>query len=239
MSRFHKGTQNLRKSPYQLNYFITQNQNIMASPKLKVCGMRNKNNIQELISVNPDYIGFIFYSKSPRYAELILDESLLASLPINIQKVGVFVNSTNTYIHQITSQFGISFLQLHGKESPQQCEELKAKGYTIIKAFGISDEFDFSVLNPYKPVVDYFLFDTKGKDYGGNGYTFNWNILKKYDNAKPIFLSGGIGLENITDALKLDFLDVHALDVNSKFEIEPALKDIPKIQTLKEKLKEL
>ena len=131
-------------------------------------------------------------------------------------------------------------MQLHGHESPELCRILKTANIEIIKVFSIKDEFDFSVLEPYETVCDFFLFDTKGKLPGGNGYTFNWNILSTYPSKKPFFLSGGIGLDNIKNILLFmsskESKYCCAIDVNSKFEIEPGLKKIEKLKEFKSQL---
>lgn len=205
--------------------------------KLKVCGMRDVENIKALSELKPDFIGFIFYDKSPRFVgNDALDAELINSLPRDIKKVGVFVNATIDYILQNVRKYGLHYVQLHGNEMPDFCRNLKFKGVNIIKAFSIDNSFIFSQLNNYKPHVDFFLFDAKGDGYGGNGITFDWNILKKYDNGKPYFLAGGISLENIDD-LENIIPKPYAMDVNSKFEILPAIKDIEKLEELLEKIR--
>ena len=127
------------------------------------------------------------------------------------------------------SIYKLDYIQLHGDESPIYCKELKEKKHKIIKAFQIDNAFDFSLLNKYKENVDYFLFDTKSKGYGGSGKKFNWNILSDYDNKTPFFLSGGINEEDISEIKKIKTLNIEAIDINSCFEISPALKNIPKV----------
>lgn len=188
--------------------------------KLKICGMKGVDNIQEVAALQPDYLGFIFYEKSPRFFNGKLPE-----LPKSIQKVGVFVNATMNDILQKVKEYDLQVVQLHGNETPEVCEVLKIINVKVIKAFSVNENFDFEILAPYESVCDYFLFDTKGKKPGGNGTTFNWEILKNYPSKKRFFLSGGIGLEEINKIKKL-YLPIHALDVNSKFEIEPGLKNI-------------
>ena len=187
--------------------------------KLKICGMKYRANIQEVAALQPDYLGFIFYEKSPRFCN---DE--LPEIPNTIAKVGVFVNAPLSEILNKIKAYNLQLVQLHGEESPEICEVLRLINIKVIKTFSIDDTFDFETLRPYEPVCDYFLFDTKGKHYGGNGTTFNWEILKKYPSQKPFFLSGGIGLEEISKLKQLN-LPIYALDVNSKFETEPGLKN--------------
>lgn len=202
--------------------------------KLKVCGMRETENLRDLIALKPDYIGFIFYAPSPRFVEELPD----VEIPDGIQQVGVFVNAEIDYIEEKAKQFKLDLIQLHGDENPEFCKKLKDKGFTIIKAFGINDRFEFSITEHYKSVCDYFLFDTKGKQPGGNGVKFNWSLLNKYDNALPFFLSGGIDLNNTAflKSLSKEKFNLHAIDVNSRFEISPALKDIDKVARLQEEL---
>lgn len=200
--------------------------------RLKICGMREAENIRQALTLQPDYMGFIFYEKSSRFVGDDLDEDLLNSFPFTTRKVGVFVNSTAAYILEKVKKYNLDYVQLHGEELPDFCRNLKLKGVNIIKAFSVDTDFNFGKLQNYKPYCDFFLFDTKGKQRGGNGTTFDWSILNKYDNEKPFFLAGGINLENIHDALEINGLKIHSLDVNSKFEISPALKDIEKLEEL-------
>ncbi|CAH0997517.1 N-(5'-phosphoribosyl)anthranilate isomerase [Emticicia aquatica] len=203
--------------------------------KLKVCGMRDVENIKALSELKPNFMGFIFYDKSPRFVGAELDVETVNALPREIKKVGVFVNATVDFILQNVRKYGLNYVQLHGNETPDFCKNLRLKGVNIIKAFRLDNDFIFSQLNNYKPHVDFFLFDAKGEEYGGNGITFDWTILKKYDNQKPFFLAGGISLENI-DVLESITPKPYAMDVNSKFEISPGMKDIAKLNELIMKL---
>ena len=212
--------------------------------KLKVCGM--KLNTLEVATLNPDYLGFIFWEPSKRFFEGTIPE-----LPASIKKVGVFVDATLEDIVEKVNTYGLRAVQLHGKESPEFCSDLKkftidrskALGETnlkIIKVFSIKDDFDFRVLTPYENVCDFFLFDTKGKLPGGNGFTFSWEVLGNYPSTKPYFLSGGIGLDEIEKIREFqqrpESKYCHAIDVNSKFESEPGFKDIKKLKEFKEVL---
>jgi phosphoribosylanthranilate isomerase len=201
--------------------------------KIKVCGMKNPSNIREIADLGPDYMGFIFYGKSKRNVGA-LDEKLLLSL-MDVLKVGVFVNAPLDFILTQAIKFGFTFIQLHGDETPTDCKKLKETGLGIIKAFSMEENFDFEKLKDYKPYCDYFLFDTKGENYGGTGKKFNWDILKKYDNKIPFFLSGGIDLDQAEEIKKLKGLNIHAIDINSRFEIEPGLKDVGKVKRFIEK----
>lgn len=194
--------------------------------KIKVCGMREASNIADLGQTPIDYIGFIFYSKSPRY----VDSLPQVMIPSHIKRVGVFVNSSIEEIEAKVTAFGLDYIQLHGNESPTFCKTLKGKGLQIIKAFRVGDDFDFNILTEYEDVCDYFLLDAKGKSYGGNGVVFDWQLLTNYTSPKPFFLSGGIDLESISAIQELKVAQLYAIDINSKFEISPALKDIQKVQ---------
>jgi phosphoribosylanthranilate isomerase len=197
-----------------------------AGVRIKICGMKYPDNILEVGSLLPDYMGFIFWPKSARYFEGEMPE-----LPKSIKKTGVFVNESISVIEEKITKYNLQAIQLHGQESVEFCSDLKTKFGTsieIIKVFSADENFDFSVLKPYESVCDYFLFDTKGKLPGGNGTTFDWRILENYSSTKPFFLSGGIGiaeLDSIKEILKTN-LPIYAIDINSKFEIEPGLKNV-------------
>jgi len=189
--------------------------------KVKVCGMRHRENITAVLTAEPDFLGFIFFEKSARNAAGFPK----ALLPETTQGVGVFVNEITNIIIETCRAYGLTCVQLHGKETPAQAEELKAEGFMVIKVFSVADNFDFTQLEPFENVVDYFLFDTKGKLPGGNGTTFDWNVLKEYPSTKPYFLSGGIGIEHLEQLKQITDDKLYAVDVNSCFEIEPGLKN--------------
>ncbi|GAB5527199.1 MAG: phosphoribosylanthranilate isomerase [Roseivirga sp.] len=196
--------------------------------------MRESQNIRELLLLKPDYVGFIFYEKSPRNVGEQLDAALLKSFPESVQKVGVFVNASLEFVKAQVSKYALDLVQLHGDESPAYVADLFAVGIRVMKVFSVGNEFDFKQLGQYNPFVEYFLFDTKGKARGGNGEVFNWELLKGYDQEVPFFLSGGIDLDNAGDLKDLEGMNIHAIDVNSKFEVEPGLKDINRVRSLKE-----
>lgn len=205
------------------------------SIKIKICGLRELANIQAIAQppAVPDYVGFIFYKKSKRFVGEDFKLKTSPYLPKTIHRVGVFVNSSLLYIQNKIKHYQLSHVQLHGDESPAFCQMIKKTGVQIIKAFAIDNDFDFSFLAKYKQYVHYFLFDTKTKHYGGSGRTFNWQLLDNYDQAVPFFISGGIGLENITNVLisaKQKNWNIHAIDANSRLEIAPALKDVAKVK---------
>lgn len=202
--------------------------------KLKVCGMRESQNIKDLLKFAPDYMGFIFYEKSPRNASEVLDENILMHFPQTTLKTGVFVNASLEFINEKIEKFQLDALQLHGNESPEFCKQLKINNIQIIKAFSVDETFDFGQLTDYENAVDYFLFDTKGINHGGNGVKFNWKILETATINKPFFLSGGVDLEDMEEIqlLKSKVKNFFALDVNSKFETSPGLKNVDKIEKL-------
>lgn len=196
----------------------------MEKVKLKICGMKYPDNIQEIAALKPDYLGFIFWDKSSRKFDL--DE--FPKFDENIKKVGIFVDATLQEIQNKINTFQLDAIQLHGKESVAFCSDLKKENIEIIKAFSVDNDFDFGQLEAYENALDYFIFDTKGKLPGGNGTTFEWQILENYTLEKPFFLSGGIGLtevEKIKEFLASGLANYcHAIDINSRFEIEPGLK---------------
>jgi phosphoribosylanthranilate isomerase len=196
--------------------------------KLKVCGMRDVKNIRQLVEIQPDYIGFIFYPGSKRYAEP-LDDRFLDTLPSNIKKTGVFVDAAYDEISTVVERYELDAVQLHGTESPELCGLLQQSGIEVIKAFGIDSTFDFNTLTEFNPVVDYFLFDTKTAQHGGSGQLFDWSILKNYNLDKGYFLSGGLSAEQLSELLKYEDPRLYALDLNSRFELEPGLKNIPQL----------
>jgi phosphoribosylanthranilate isomerase len=198
--------------------------------KLKVCGMRERSNILEVDALSPDYMGFIFYEKSPRF---VGDDFKIPDQVGAVKRVGVFVNeSTEVMIEKVRS-YKLDFLQLHGRETVEQCQELKRSKVKIIKVFAVDSEMDFSHAKPFHGTCDFFLFDTKGKYYGGNAHTFDWTILTKYDQQTPFFLSGGITPDNVVNVSELEDMNLHAIDVNSGVEVSPGVKDVRQIGRLK------
>lgn len=199
--------------------------------------MKFPDNIKDIASLKPDYLGFIFYEKSPRNFE-----NTIPNLPESIQKVGVFVNTSLEEINEKVKQFALDFVQLHGDESPEFCYQLQQNKFKVIKAFSIDNKFNFNTLSIYNNCCDHFLFDTKGTNYGGNGITFDWSVLENYQLNKPYFLSGGIGTENIAEVKS--FLEKEysknciAIDCNSKLELSPGLKSTEKIKLLLNAFKE-
>lgn len=205
--------------------------------------MKYQDNIKQVAALQPDYLGFIFYKKSARNFDL----SSIPELPKSIKKTGVFVDADLEFVIDKIATHNLQAVQLHGKESPEYCDALRhtelvsvSHPIEIFKVFSIKDEFNFDVLKPYEDVCDYFLFDTKGKLPGGNGYTFDWSLLNNYPSTKPFFLSGGIGVEEVEKIKEFKNSDTskycYAIDVNSKFEIEPGLKNIEDLKEFKKAL---
>ncbi|WP_276090564.1 phosphoribosylanthranilate isomerase [Pedobacter sp. JY14-1] len=206
--------------------------------KLKVCGMKLPSNVKEVAELGPDYMGFIFYAGSKRYPGRLAAE-VIRELPESIKKTGVFVNETVEEIAVKIVKYRLDAVQLHGNETPEMVKLLKMilpEEVQLIKAFGIDVSFDFSQLDAYASNVDFFLFDTKTPDHGGSGRRFEWELLQGYHLDKPYFLSGGVGLENVDDVLRITDQRLYAVDVNSRFELEPGLKDITKLKDFKTRL---
>ena len=194
---------------------------------VKVCGMRDAENICEVEALGIDLMGFIFWPKSSRYVS-----ERPAYLPTNCKRVGVFVDEDIETVKRIADDYALDYIQLHGHESPEYCAQLK--GLKLIKAFNIATTEDFKQTEPYTGIVDYFLFDTKGKSVGGNGEKFDWSVLSAYDGNTPFLLSGGIGPDD-AEVLTSHFSPLTSkkcvgIDLNSRFEIAPGLKDINKLK---------
>jgi phosphoribosylanthranilate isomerase len=213
----------------------------LSTMKLKICGLKHPANIHQLLTLEPDYIGFIFYKKSPRYVGEVADLGWIRELPGTAKKVGVFVNEAVGVVKSTAETLGLHIVQLHGDESPDVCKALKMSGLEVWKAFGVDEDFDFGKTAAYAGCCDKFLFDSKGKNRGGNGVPFDWRLLESYETATPFILSGGIGGADAEAVRKLSkssrlgkFLTI--LDINSRFEIEPGLKDVELIKKFKHEL---
>ena len=199
--------------------------------ELKVCGITTTENIMELIPMNISRLGFIFYHMSKRYVYGKLIEDGLKAIPKHIKKTGVFVNAEIAEIEQIIDQYHLDSIQLHGDESPAFCNHFRGK-VEVIKTISIKVKSSFETAKLYENDCDIFLFDTQSEHYGGTGKTFDWQWLEGYTLDKPFYLSGGISLENFEEIKKINHNKLIGIDVNSKFEIRPGIKDIEKIKQL-------
>lgn len=207
--------------------------------------MRETYNITGLRQLPVDFIGFIFYDKSPRFLEeKDIDLNYLKGAIQRfgnsnefIQKVGVFVDANKKYVLSKAEEYGLDYVQLHGSENIFYCEDLKKAGLKIIKAFSVDKHFSFTNTEAYQYYCDYFLFDTKGENAGGNGVAFDWSILENYKGDTPFFLSGGINPKMESQIKSLNHPKLYAVDLNSGFEIEPGFKDIDLIATFVNNLK--
>ena len=184
--------------------------------------------MREVLSLNPDLAGMIFYPKSPRYVCNNQDVDLKQKLN-NTKKVGVFVNEDYNRIIEMVNIYNLDYVQLHGNESVDFCKQIRAQ-VPVIKAFGISTKEDFDKIGEYAQNVDYLLFDTKTSSYGGSGQQFDWNMLQEVNIPQKFFLSGGISLNSLNIIKDLKINNLVGVDLNSKFEDAPALKNIEKLK---------
>ncbi|MGH1337407.1 MAG: phosphoribosylanthranilate isomerase [Aureispira sp.] len=190
--------------------------------RIKVCGLRQAENIAALGALPLDLVGFIFYPKSSRFVAT----KPLIQLPPTVKRVGVFVNASIDEIEEKASQFALDYIQLHGDESPAFCQCLVERGYVLLKAFGVGQVFDWKQLSAYEGLCRFFLLDTKGASYGGNGVTFNWDILQDYPSKTPFLLSGGIAPDSVSALKALDIPQLYGIDINSRFEEAPGFKNV-------------
>jgi len=196
--------------------------------RVKVCGMRDPGNIRNISALQPDFMGFIFFPGSKRYFGNNYDE--IRQITGSIEKVGVFVNEELKNILKIAGNCELDLIQLHGDESPEFCNDLRSAGFNVIKAFAVDQDFDFSLPESYRGICDYFLFDAKSVHYGGSGYKFNWDEIVKYAVGTPFFLSGGIepGDEEAINSITNPAF--YAVDINSRFETGPGMKDVSRVE---------
>lgn len=203
--------------------------------KVKICGLTQAANVAAVSELHPDYLGFIFYSPSPRYISQVSAE-LIKYVPLPLKTVGVVVNEDFQTTKSLIQQHQLKAIQLHGQENPDFCAAIKAENIEVIKAFGVHDSFDFSKLDAYQSVVDYFLFDTQSAGHGGSGKRFDWTLLEKYHLDKPYFLSGGIGPEHAQQIKQITDERLYAIDLNSRFEVQAGLKNVDELEEFLEKL---
>jgi phosphoribosylanthranilate isomerase len=189
--------------------------------------MKHPANSVEVAALSPDFMGFIFFAKSPRF---VGDDFVMPSIPSSVRKVGVFVNESSERILFLSKKYSFDFVQLHGDEPIAPLAELKSNGLKIVKAFRVDIDFNFETTVPYQKYADYFLFDTKGKHYGGNNETFNWGLLKNYNQQIPFLLSGGLNRNNLSSLSVTEGMNCVGYDFNSGVEIEPGFKDIDKVK---------
>jgi phosphoribosylanthranilate isomerase len=199
--------------------------------KWKICGMRDKSNCEQVADLQPDFMGFIFVAKSPRYVGA---DFVIPALPTHIKKVGVFVNEDRNKILELAKTAGFDHVQLHGNEGSEDIQFLQKNGLVVIKAVSVADKGDLAELINFENLPNYFLLDTKkGSEVGGTGERFDWSILSEYTLDVPFFLAGGLDADGISEAsLLAQKHPLFALDFNSKLEIMPALKDIEKVKVL-------
>lgn len=193
---------------------------------IKVCGMTDGENIRQTEQLGVDFIGFIFYPRSPRFLF-----EMPTYLPVRSRRIGVFVNESKDNILMYADRFGLDYIQLHGNESPEYCHNLQAAGMKLIKAFSIATPRDLSSVSAYEGLCQYYLFDTKTPQYGGSGNQFDWTLLNRYTGNTPFLLSGGINQYSAAAIRNFHHPRLAGVDINSRFESSPGLKDIGRIQT--------
>lgn len=196
---------------------------------IKVCGLTRLDELPRLEAMGVDFAGMIFYPPSPRYIASVPQTAPTPSYQGRLRKVGVFVNAPEAWIEWAVKRYDLQVIQLHGDESPAYCARLREKGLNIIKTFPVADD-PFPDTRPYETSCDYFLFDTASLQKGGTGKRFNWQMLHAYQGNIPFFLSGGIGPEHVPEILSLSHPQLFAVDINSRFEIAPGIKNLAQIK---------
>ena len=208
--------------------------------KIKVCGITGADQLKELDELDIDYAGMIFYERSPRYVLNKLKSRDVQNLKLSIKKVGIFVNASEEDIMSQIELYGLDIVQLHGDETPSFCKHV-SEHVTVIKAFRINTKNEQNIdwmIKPYEEFCDFYLFDTgsSGK-YGGSGEKFSWEVLNNNKIDKPFFLSGGIGIEDVEKVRSFQHTFFHAVDINSRFESEPGIKDMKQIKNFVKEFK--
>lgn len=203
---------------------------------IKVCGMREAENIRQVEALGIDWMGFIFYPRSPRF---VGEAFIEATSEQPVRRVGVFVNASPEEMIETARKYKLDYLQLHGNESADDCYALQKRGFALIKAFSIASEEDLEKTKEYEGRVDYFLFDTKCEGYGGSGKQFDWSVLAAYKGSTPFLLSGGIRPESLEALRHFHHPRLAGIDLNSGFEIEPGMKDVAKLKRFVEEVKKL
>lgn len=201
---------------------------------VKVCGMRESDNIRAVENAGADWIGFIFTRRSPRFVEQIP-----SYLPSRAQRIGVFVDADTKDIVRTAQSFGLDYLQLHGSESAEQCRMLHSQGFRLIKVFSPNDQTSFKETEAYETSCEYFLFDTPCITHGGSGLQFDWKLLLHYNGNIPFLLSGGLGPDSLQQLAEFNHPQWAGIDLNSRFETAPAVKDTTLLKNFIQKFKTL
>ena len=201
--------------------------------RIKVCGITFQEQFDKLVELGIDMVGLNFYKKSKRY----LESDLIVSNRYQTKVTGVFVNEPLVSLKSIASKFKLDYLQLHGDEDITYCQSA-CRFSSLIKVIKVKDDIDLNIFKKYNPYVDYFLLDTFTEQYGGSGKTFDWELLSNIQTKKKLIISGGIGMEHVSKLIELKNDRIWGIDVNSKFEIGPGIKDLNKIIELKKALAE-
>lgn len=205
--------------------------------QIKVCGITRESDLRALAQLQVDFAGLIFYERSPRFAGSKITGKSVRELKGGLKTVGVFVNARQEMIASLVENYGLDMIQLHGDETPAYCRMIRQYA-PVIRALRIAEDTDLeSAVTPFLDSCDYFLFDTAGPRYGGNGKQFDWALLEKYRHDLPFFLSGGIGPTDIADLRAFHHDALLALDVNSRFELSPGVKQLDLVRTFSESIK--
>ena len=199
--------------------------------RVKVCGLTDAWNARQVAEAGADFAGFIFYPRSKRFVGETPHADLFMNIPAHVKKVGVFVNEKKEKIIEIVRKYQLDLVQLHGAEPAGFCNDLRLEGISVMKAFGIGEDFDFDRLTDYKDTCDFFLFDTRTILYGGSGIKFRWERLEEYKLKMPFFLGGGIGPLDVQKVRSINHPGFFAADINSRFETAPGMKDIDIVKT--------
>ncbi len=204
--------------------------------EIKVCGNNNPKNLRGVCDLKPDYIVFIFYDKSKRFVQNT--NAVGKNGSCKAKRVGVFVNASASYIMQVVNKFELDIIQLHGDESSDFCQEM-SEIRPVFKAFQINSNFNYGILTHYKSACNKFLFDTASNMYGGSGKKFDWQLLDKYKLDIPFLLSGGIGPEDLPNIKVISHPMFSGIDLNSRFETTPGVKDIARLSTFINNIRKL
>jgi phosphoribosylanthranilate isomerase len=209
--------------------------------RIKVCGLTNANQVRQFNELGIEFAGFNFYKRSPRYVHKTMPSTAIKKIRGKINKVGVFVDEDADELLQTVDDCGLYLVQLHGNESPRYCEKI-SNYISVIKVFRLSDDDNVEwKIKDYYDAADMFMFDTETTSFGGSGKKFNWQILKDLKINKPFFLAGGISVDDADELKKFAQQpvanDLFAVDINSKFEVMPGVKDVELVKGFKKKLK--